>query len=138
MKQSETARELKLSPSTLQRYKRVKNMLLLYRIPPSNTYTRKEKTSNHREHDFKMTSNDLKMTSNDLKMTSKDKNDKLVSKKVKTKNNLRSSDPDEDSIYGRDLVEQAFSSQKMAEFIGTIKNFQSTKLKNHKLSKKKQ
>ena len=43
-------------------------------------------------------------------MTSKDKNDKLVSKKVKTKNNLGCGDPDEDSIHGKDLVEQAFAS----------------------------
>ena len=39
-----------------------------------------------------MTSDDIKVTSNDLKMTSKEENDKLVSKKVKSKNSARSVD----------------------------------------------
>ena len=40
-------------------------------LQSSNTHTKKEKASNHLEHDLTMTSNDLKMTSNDLKQTSK-------------------------------------------------------------------
>ena len=61
-------------------------MLSPSRTPPSsNTRTRKLKTSNHTEHDLKMTSNNLKVTSNDVKMTSKDsnENDKTVSEKLK-------------------------------------------------------
>ena len=50
MKQSEIARELKLSSSTIQRYRREINMLSRYRIPPSsNAHTRKQRTSNHSE-----------------------------------------------------------------------------------------
>ena len=70
LKQSELARELKISASTLQRYKREINMFSPYRRPPAlNTHTRKQKTSNHTEHDLQLTSSDLKMTSNDLKKT---------------------------------------------------------------------
>ena len=61
--QSELARELKLSSSTLQRYSREIRMLSPYRIPlSSTTHTRKKKTSNHTEHNLKMTWNDLKKT----------------------------------------------------------------------------
>ena len=63
LKQSEIARELKLSFSTLQRYRREMIMLSPYRTPPSsNTHTRKQKTSNQTEHDLKMASNDLKLS----------------------------------------------------------------------------
>ena len=113
LKQSESARELKISSSTLQRYRREINMFSPYRIPPStNTHTRKRKTSNHTEHDLKMASKDLKMTSTDFKMTSKDviDNGKPVFKKLKTKTNLKGSDTNEDIIHGRDLIEQHFSS----------------------------
>ena len=56
-----------------------------------------------------MTSNDLKMTSKVLKMTLKDKNDKLLSKHVKSKNILRGGDPNDDyPIFGKDLVKQVF------------------------------
>ena len=82
LKQSEIARELKISTSTLQRCRKEINMPSPYRIPPGNTNTRKQKTSNHTEHDLKMTSLDLKMTSKDLKMTSNE-NHKPVPKKVK-------------------------------------------------------
>ena len=52
------------------------------------------------------------MTSNDLKMTSKDKSDKLVSKKVKSKNNLGGRGPNDDNPSNRmDFIEQAISSQ---------------------------
>ena len=71
LKQSEIARELKTSSSTLQRYRRETNMLSPYRILlSSNSHTRKQKFSNHTKPDLKVTSNDLKMISNDLKMTS--------------------------------------------------------------------
>ena len=63
LKQSEIARDLKKSSSTLQSYRREINMLSPYRILPSlKTYTRKQKTSNHTEQDLRMTSNDLRMT----------------------------------------------------------------------------
>ena len=57
-----------------------------------------------------LTSNDLKK----LQMTSKDvsEKDKPVSKKVKTKNILKRVDQKDDKpTQGRDLLEQAFSSQ---------------------------
>ena len=57
LKQSATANELKISSTTLQRYRRAINVLSPYRIPPtSNTHRRKEKFSKHTEHDPKMTS----------------------------------------------------------------------------------
>ena len=40
-----------------------------------------------------------------------DEVDKPVSKKLKTKNNLRGRDPSYNQIDGRDLIEQAFSSK---------------------------
>ena len=43
-------------------------------------------------------------------MTSKSKNDEPVSQKVKTKNNLRGDDPNDNTSIGRDLNEQSFSS----------------------------
>ena len=55
--QSGVAEELKLASSTIQRYRREVKVLLSYRIPQSsNTLTRKQKTSNHTEHDLKSTS----------------------------------------------------------------------------------
>ena len=81
LKQSEIARDLKISSSTLQRYRRETNLLSPYRIPTkSNTHTRKQKTSNHTEHDRKTTSSDIKMTSNDLKMTSNESNQSNIRK----------------------------------------------------------
>ena len=77
-KKSEIARELKISSSALQRYRRKLNMLSPYRLPPSSkTQTKKQKTSKQTKHDLKMTSNGFKITSNDLK----NENDKTVSKK---------------------------------------------------------
>ena len=62
LKQSELARELKKSFSTLQRYRREINMLSPYGTPPSsNIHMRKQNTSNHIEHALKTTSIDLKM-----------------------------------------------------------------------------
>ena len=43
------------------------------------------------------------MTSNDVKMTS---NEPVKNKR----NKLKGGDPNEDNIHGRDLIEQAFSS----------------------------
>ena len=106
LKQSEMARELRISPSTLQRYRREINRLSPYRKP--NTYTEKRISPNH---DHKMTSNDLKLTSIELKMTSKDENDEAVSKKIKSKNNLKGVDPnDVNPSNEKCLIEQAFSS----------------------------
>ena len=89
-KQSEVAREAKMSPPTLKCYRTEINLVPPYRLP--NTHTRKQSSS---DHEHKMTSNDHKMTSNDLQMTSKDsnENDKPVSKKVKTQNIIRGGDP---------------------------------------------
>ena len=101
LKQSEVARELEISSSTLQRYRREINMFSPYTIP--TTHIRKQKISNHTEHD-------LKRTSNDRKNTSKNGNDKFVSKKVKTKNSLRGGDQNNNQTQGRDFIEQAFSS----------------------------
>ena len=115
LKQPEIAKEMKKSSSTLQRYKREINMLSPYRIPSSTTHTKKQKISSSTKHD-------LKLTSKDLKITSKVQNYKAVSKKVKSKNNLGCGDPNDDvPINGRDLIEQAFSSQKLSEFEEIIK-----------------
>ena len=96
LKQSELGKELKISSSTLQRYRREKSVLSQNRIPPSpHTHTRKQKFSNHTEHDLKMTSNDLKMTSNEP---------------VKNKRNkLGAGDPSNIDISGEGFFEQAFS-----------------------------
>ena len=68
MKRPEVAKELAISTSTLQRYRREINMHYPSRkLQSSNIHTTKEKASNHIEPDLKMTSNDLKMTSNLLK-----------------------------------------------------------------------
>ena len=60
LKQSELAKELRCSSSTLQRYRQDINMLSPYRILP-NSHKRKQKISN-REHDLdrpQLTSDDL-------------------------------------------------------------------------------
>ena len=104
LKQSEISKKLAISTSTLQRYKREINMLSPYRIIlSSNTKARKQKTSNHTQHNLKMTSNDHKMTSNDFKMTSIDTN-------KNTRNKIKCGNPSNIHISGKDLIEQAFSS----------------------------
>ena len=104
IKQSEIAKELKKSSSLQPRYRREMNMLSPYRIPPSSkTLTRKQKTSNHTEHDLKMTSNDLKRTSKGVH-----ENDKPVFKKVKTENTLKGGNSSASRKVGRYLMEQAF------------------------------
>ena len=72
LKQSEIAKELEISTSTVQRYRREINMLSPFRIPPSSktNHTRKQKIINTNLDGFKVTSNDLKVVSNDLKTTS--------------------------------------------------------------------
>ena len=72
-----TERELKRPLKTQMQTKMLSN----YRIPPSNTHTRKQKTPNHSEHDLKMTSNDHIKTSNELKMISSESK-KTVSEKI--------------------------------------------------------
>ena len=65
LKQSELAKEMKMSTSTKQRCRRERIMLSPYRISPNTNYTRKEKTPNKNLDDVKLTSNDLQMTSNE-------------------------------------------------------------------------
>ena len=86
LKQSETAKVLAISTSTLQRYRRETNMHSPYRLlQSSNTNTRKQKTSNHK------TSNDLKKTSIELNETSKE------SVNSNRKNKLGGGNPNDDS-----------------------------------------
>ena len=60
LKESEIAKLLELSSSTIQRYKREITMLSPYRIPPSSkTNQRKQKTPNTDLDDVKVTPNDL-------------------------------------------------------------------------------
>ena len=73
LKPSEIAKELAISTSTLQRYRREIIMHSTNRIlQSSNTHTRIQKFSNHAQFDLEVTSNDFKLTSNDLKETSKE------------------------------------------------------------------
>ena len=67
-----------------------------YKIPPNN---------NKRKQKFSNCENDVERP----QKTSKH-DDKTVSEKIKAKNNLKGGDPNEDSIHGRDLKEQSFSS----------------------------
>ena len=98
-KQSEKAKELQISSSTLQCYRREINLLSPYKIPPSsNTLTKKQKSSNPSEHDTKMSSNDLKLTSKDV-----NENEKLVSEKVKSKI-LRGGDANDDSAKNEQIL----------------------------------
>ena len=63
LKQSQTAKELSKSKSTLQRYRKDINMLSPYRIPPNNTKKRRQNFPNMNSHDAprrQMTSKDLK------------------------------------------------------------------------------
>ena len=107
LKQSEITKLLELSSSTIQRYRREINMLSPYRVPQSSktNHTGKQKTPNTDFDDGNVTSNDLKMTSNDLKMTSSEP------LKIEKKNRkLKGGDPINIQISGKDLFEQAFSS----------------------------
>ena len=67
---------------------------------------------------------DLQMTSKDLKWSQKTplKTINLFLKKVKTKNKSKGGDPiDVSPSHGKDLFEQAFVLQKMAEFKQNLK-----------------
>ena len=78
--------------------------LSTYRLlATSNTHTGKPKTSNHTEHDLKMTSSYLRSTSIGLHVTS---NEPVKNEKKK----LKGGGPNEDGILGKDLIEQGFSS----------------------------
>ena len=81
LKQSETASQLNISTSTIQRQRNDINMLSPYRINPNNVTKRPKKAKVDDNGDLKR----LQMTSNDLKTTSNDNN-----KKTKTINNLKS------------------------------------------------
>ena len=70
------------------------------------------------------------MSPNDPKMSS---NEPVKNKR----NELKSGDPNEDNIHGRDLIEQAFSSNQMAEVIEIIKTIRIYKTKYHKPLKNK-
>ena len=77
MKQSEIAKQLDYSTSTLERCRNDINMLSPYRIHPNNTNKRKKKVkilNLTTIHIVILTSNDLKMTSNE---TIKNKKNKL-------------------------------------------------------------
>ena len=90
LKQSESANQLGMSSSTIQRYRNDRNMLLPYRINPNNTNKRTKKTKNTNVDDDSCHEADVKipqMTTNDFKkpqLTSKE-----YSKKTKNKNNLK-------------------------------------------------
>ena len=105
LSQDQIAKELGCSSSFWRRYRQDINMLSLYKIPAKSNKT-KHKISN-REHDLErrqMTSNHFKR----LQMTSKD-DGKTAYKKIKK--DLKSGDPNDIHDHGRDLIEQAFSSQ---------------------------
>ena len=105
-KQSEIAKNLGMSSSTVQRCRHDTKKLSSYRIPP-NSNKRKQKTS-YCEHDLErpqLNSNDLKkpqLTSNE--------NDKPVSKKVNTKNKIKGGDSNDNQDHRSSPLEQAFSS----------------------------
>ena len=80
MKQSETANQLDMSSSTLQRYRNDINMLSPYRINSNNVKKRSKKAKLDDNDDLKRP----QMTSIDLKTTSNDNN-----RETKTKNNLK-------------------------------------------------
>ena len=105
LKQYEIAKELAMSTSTSQRYRREINMHSPYRVLQSlNTNTRKQQTSNYTEQNLKVTSNDLKMTSYDLKETLKE------SGKSNRRSKLRRGNPNGDNAtQGSFPIEQAFS-----------------------------
>ena len=69
LKQSEIAKLLELSSSTIQRYRREINMLSPYRIKSSETNEKKQKVPGTSFDDVNVASNDLKVTSNDLEAT---------------------------------------------------------------------
>ena len=139
LRQDQIAKELGCSNSPLQRCRQDKKMLSPYRNP-SNSKKKENKrfqivnmTSKHLNWP-QMTSKDPnwpQKTSIDLKipqLTSKD-DDKTVSRKVKTKANIKGGDSNDIHNHGRDLIGQAFSSRERAEFTEFIKKILKFKTK---------
>ena len=118
IKQSEIAKLLELSSSTIQRYRKKINMFSPYRILPSSktNHTRKQKTTNMNHDDVNVTPKNLKMTSNDLKETS---NEPVRNKKKKLKGGVSSNV----HISGKDSIEQAFSYKWIDEFIEIMRKW---------------
>ena len=76
LKQSETANQLGMSSSTVQRFRNDINMLSPYRISPNNTEKRSKKAEIDNNSDLKRpqtTSNDLKTTSDEPVKNKKNK-----------------------------------------------------------------
>ena len=74
MTQSQISSQLKMSSSTIQRYRNDINMISPYRINPNNVKKQRRKTKINDNDDLKrpnLTPNDLKTTSNDKKTKSK-------------------------------------------------------------------
>ena len=70
MTQSEISSQLKMSSSTIQRYRNDINMISPYRINPNNIKKQQKKTKIGKNNDLKrpqLTLNELKTTSNDKK-----------------------------------------------------------------------
>ena len=67
LRQDQKAKEIGCSSITLQRYRKEINLLSPHGIPPSlkTNHTRKQKTSNTKLDDIKVTSNDLKAISSE-------------------------------------------------------------------------
>ena len=100
LKQSEKTKDLGCSSSTLQWHRHNMNMFSPYRTSQSNTtHKTKQKSSNDSDHDLKTISNDLEMIS---------KKDKPVSEKIKTKNNFKGVDPNDNYNQRKNIIEQAF------------------------------
>ena len=90
LKQSETASQLDMSPSTIQRHRNDINMLSPYRINLNNVKKRPKKAKIDDDGDLKrpqITSTDLKTTSNDNNM------------KTKTKNNIKGGSIEINELY---------------------------------------
>ena len=107
LKQSEIAKLLELSSSTIQRYGKEINMPSLYRIPPSSktNHTRKQKTPNTNLDDVKVTSNYLKKTSKDLKKISNESNEKP---NKRNKNKLKAGSIDDNIGSNEHYLDEIF------------------------------
>ena len=116
-KLSEIANQLGYSTSNLQRYRNDINMLSPYRIQPNNTKRQAKKVSNTGFDKNSLHDSDVKrpqMASNDLKLTS---NESIKNKRKK----LKGDDPGDGQNDGITLIEQAFSSISLREFIEIFK-----------------
>ena len=106
LKQSEIANQLGYSTSSLKRYRNDVNMVSPYRIQTNNTTKQAKKVSNtsfdnnsHRDPDVKRP----QMTSKELKFTS---NESVKYKRIE----IEGGDPSDIQNDGKNLIEQAFSS----------------------------